>query len=1649
MNMANIWKYHVKVILWKNCLIRRRHWFLTLCEALVPVLLFLLIAYGRSKITALSKHEVINMTYNDPFLLSYGNPGINLEETQVLYAPSSTYHGDIIHRVQEKFQIINNNIHGFSNADQLLKYYARASNNSVVAIIFNSPPNSSNLEYTIRLHNQYYPWSTNRLYENQFTFMPGVGSSYIWQGFLTIQVALDMSFIEKEAERRGRTVPDIAFQALEFPYPPYKSDTGVTSLLMHYLPLMTLFSFIFVCPAVLKRVVEEKYSGIKELMRMVGMESWIIWFGWFVYSILPMFLSVVLLVQIMKWPLFGADYPVIEYTHSTILFAFLLLYCITITVNSLFISTLFYRPTSATLVGLLFWIMSYFVPKYLMAENSDLPFAHSMLLMLLPNMALHFGYSAISNYEIREIGVQWSNWHEPGGQGVNEITLRNVCFMLILDSIIYLLLALYIDGINPGKFGVPKSFLFPFKGLLSVLSVGRFKSNNVNVQNKLETFHLQEEGRLASGISLINLTKRYGNKTVVQNLSLDIFLNHITVLLGHNGAGKSTTMGMITGMIKKSSGRIVINDTSMKSTGNLAHAIGLCPQHNLFFPDLTVAEHLEFFARLKGRDGSEAKRELNSLLKTLHLTEKRDELAHTLSGGMKRKLCLGMAVIGGSKILVLDEPSSGMDPQSRRDMWDLLLKWRHSKTILITTHFMEEADAIGDYIAIMNEGQLHCFGTPMSLKKKNNHGASLKLLIEENQDIQGIVQRIKNKLGEFISNVECKGPDGNQVQFLLSDGDYGPMFEYLELKKKSLHIENISFANATLEDVFLNSTVSSQEENTNNEFVSAHESIVLTANAQDTANYLLTLKALLFKRYQFISKKMLNVLIPSLIAIGFMLLCILLGQQESNDYAKSGGPPLKASLSTYGKSAVYVSNTGATHTILRMVDFYNELVVEADSDFHLEPNAVSAIEAEGVNNLPYYRRHMIAAAVIGLSGQYFTATALYNNMAIHSSPISISLLTNSLAKVLLGQEYSITTNIHPLLNTNFAVSTEQLSAVQIGLLWLIIMPLGFLFFLGSFIYFPYVELSTNFTQLQFMCGVRPSVYWLITYLCDVVVYVIFAFSMTVISLIWEPFRGTNEFGVLLMILVLYGLAGIPFSYLFGRKKSFSSGYAFFIILGIMLGVLLTSIVFALEESGDTYYVQIGNDLRTIFMLICPQFGLTYSGVAFSQKVISNYNFEHMNTQRLVATCGALNSNACCLGPSPKCDSYKSYLNVLQPFIWLMLLGALFYLLLNIFLDSYWRKKVINTFWNCFRKAPECADYADGMLNDSNSNTNTLRVKKLNKTYSKRPVVRNVSLDLKKGECMGILGVNGAGKTTTFRMLTKEEVMDNGTISINNIDIDSNNYLKNLGYCPQNDALNYTLTGRDILKTIAMLRGISDDAVVKTFLELFGLSDIADIPCEQYSGGNKRKLSFAVAVIGFPDFILLDEPTNGVDPLSRRKFWRLIKNIRNLKQNSFILTSHSMTECEALCNDLKIMKMGTIKKQGTISKLKNEMAGVNVMLKLNLNALGQDCTDGGSPSKEDRSQTLLENPEVTKLKAHLKEMYADGEFRDEHVIFFIIYKGSMHFYIKTADKKWSQLFRQFEELKANSKIVEDFSISEATLEDVFLAVANDSTLDLGT
>ncbi|XP_030753905.1 ATP-binding cassette sub-family A member 2-like isoform X2 [Sitophilus oryzae] len=1662
----------LKVVLWKSFLIRKRHWFLLICEAVLPVLLFFMIAYGRSKISGLNKVEVTDVTHNYKEPLNYYASGMNLGETHIYYSPSDSFFGDIVHSVQEKFSIINNQVRGFPDKESLLRAYSIEGNNeTLIAIIFNSPKNSTKLDYTLRYHEQSLTWETEKLYKKPFNFVPGVGSGYQHKGFLALQMAIDFSFIEKMGHSNTE---NILIEMLEFPYPPHKSDVGFSSLFFNYLPLITMFSFIFICPAVLKRVVEEKYSGIKELMKMVGMRSWMLWLGWFIYSIVPMLISVLLITFFLKVPLFGSAEAVISHTACSIIVFYLVLYIIAITALSFFLSTLFNKPSLAVLVGLLVWILSFFVPTYIQdATDKRESFSTTMLLMLLPNMALHYGYSAMALYEEREIGLHWNNWHLPADGGSNSATMLHVCLMLVVDVFLYMILTFYVDAVNPGKYGIRRSYLFPFDSLIKLLKKRTSTEVGSNESHRLEV--LEKGENLDKGIELINLSKKYGKKTVVNNLSLDIYKNQITVLLGHNGAGKSTTMGMITGMISKNSGKIIINGKEVRSRSDITKKIGLCTQHNLFFPDLTVGEHLKFFAMLKGKTCQEADKEVKEKLEKLSLTNKENSLADKLSGGMKRKLCLGMAVIGGSEILILDEPSSGMDPESRRYLWDLLLDMASEKTILITTHFMDEADALGNWIAIMEEGRLRCFGTPMVLKKRYGTGYNLRLLIKQDKIMKanGIIElemkgkesnEIEMKKSEkkkiimeqivtYLENViksnlmpnetehfKCKSIDGEEVSFLLPfTNNYIKLFEYLEDRKEQLEIESMSITVTTLEDVFLNSNKVEKHEK------SDVPSIDIFKHNKSEYPKVLPLGALLFKRGKFIIKKWFTYIIPFIIAVIFLCLCIWLGQGW-NINSTSGGPSLKLNLTSYGPTTVYF-NSSNEPDILKMKKFYRHLVDAEQSTFVDTKDVSEAIITEGIQNLPFYRLHMVAAAEVKQNNKDIEAVALYNNLAKHSAPISLNLITNTLAKSFLGEDYSISLTNHPL-DSIGENRRQKLSEVQIGLLWLVIMPIGFLFLLGSFIYFPYTELSTNFTQLQFM-RVAPWVYWITLYSSDYLMFMVFGILIASFTMAWEPFQGFSQFGWMLEILLLYGSSGLPHCYLFSRRKSFSGSYALYIIQGIILGVIPCITVMALLESGDSYYKDIGQSLEKLFLFLFPQFTFTYLGVNFSKQVIENYNFGQMLPIEKLSWCNGQRYNPCCEAEdSSSCAAHQSFSPFIRARCSFVIFGAVFYLVINVLLHSYRARRAFNSLMNLYYAVPflnkgsksdstNNESEIDSVQIDSNTKDKYMTVKNLKKKFGGRYVVDAVNFTLDKGECMGFLGVNGAGKTTTFRILTGDEIQDKGKIHTGH-----NEYFKNMGYCPQNDALNYSLTGREILKTMAMLRGINDNEFVQKYLECFELDKIADTPCGFYSGGNKRKLSFAVAIIGIPDIILLDEPTNGVDAATRRKFWTLIKRIKERKDVAFILTSHSMDECEALCNNVNIMKNGTIKRHGTISKLKQEIGGFSIKLKLktaaasDVETLSKDDTSEGGDEVDGVYQPSLETvTDVNSLKEYLNSKYG-GEVKSQQ-------PGLLHYYIKNkSSKKLSTLFKEFYEIQQDKpELIEDYYITDASLEDVFMDVAS--------
>ncbi|CAG2111015.1 unnamed protein product, partial [Medioppia subpectinata] len=250
-----------------------------------------------------------------------------------------------------------------------------------------------------------------------------------------------------------------------------------------------------------------------------------------------------------------------------------------------------------------------------------------------------------------------------------------------------------------------------------------------------------------------------------------------------------------------------------------------------------------------------------------------------------------------------------------------------------------------------------------------------------------------------------------------------------------------------------------------------------------------------------------------------------------------------------------------------------------------------------------------------------------------------------------------------------------------------------------------------------------------------------------------------------------------------------------------------------------------------------------------------------------------------------------------------------------------------------------------IIRNGNFDNVSLIADNLTKKFSKSVIIPNkLSFMVNKEECFGLLGTNGSGKTTTFRLLTGDLDRDSGNAYLgSDADLLNNKktFYSRIGYCPQNDALLDRLTGMQTLLFFGRLRGLERNAL-KTFIahitDKFELNRIINNRLSTYSGGNRRKLSLAVALIGTPRLLLLDEPTNGVDPDSRLKIWGLLRDLMSTSKVSILLTSHNMSECEALCSRLAIVSKGVIKTVGYVSQLKTSFAkGYDIMLKVRKDA----------------------------------------------------------------------------------------------------------------
>jgi ABC-2 type transport system ATP-binding protein len=220
-----------------------------------------------------------------------------------------------------------------------------------------------------------------------------------------------------------------------------------------------------------------------------------------------------------------------------------------------------------------------------------------------------------------------------------------------------------------------------------------------------------------TAIQTINLTKDFKARRAVDSLTLSVNEGEVFALLGTNGAGKTTAIKMLCCLLAPTSGdALILGDSVLTSPEAVKQRINLSPQETAVAPKLSVAENLEFMARIYGSDKAEARVRAGKMMETLHLTDRAKDRSKSLSGGMQRRLSVAMALISRPQVVFLDEPTLGLDVGSRRDLWRALKGIRGDTTIVLTTHYLEEAQAHADRIGIMHDGRLLAVGTAAELQ---------------------------------------------------------------------------------------------------------------------------------------------------------------------------------------------------------------------------------------------------------------------------------------------------------------------------------------------------------------------------------------------------------------------------------------------------------------------------------------------------------------------------------------------------------------------------------------------------------------------------------------------------------------------------------------------------------------------------------------------------------------------------------------------------------------------------------------------------------------------------------------------------------------------------------------------------------------------
>uniref|UniRef100_A0A674P497 ATP-binding cassette, sub-family A (ABC1), member 12 n=1 Tax=Takifugu rubripes TaxID=31033 RepID=A0A674P497_TAKRU len=1529
------------------------------------------------------------------------------------------------------------------------------------------------VRYTIRMHMDNV-MRTDRVRDPFFIKDPHISARQTLRynrGFVYLQENIERAIIETHA---GHPVAEPAVQLQPFPYPCHLRDEYLEAISFVF-PLMLMMAWVLFVADFVKKLVHERELRLHEYMKMMGVNPLSHFFAWFLECATYLMFTIIILTLVLKYG------RVLPNSDGFLLFLYFCDYGLSVLAFSYLISSFFDKTYIAGLSGSLIYILCFFPFIVVMAVETTLTFSQKSILSVFSPTCFSYAGQYISRYEVKGEGIHWNNMYTSPIAG-DKASFGWLCWLMLIDSIVYFIIGAYVRMVFPGKYGIPAPWYFPFKGSFWADLCCCFRSKrkaprgllftNImdrNLPNSVSSHAGENFSHLPVGVSLHGLSKLYGDRVAIQNLNISFYEGHVTTLLGHNGAGKTTTMSLLTGLFAPSVGSIEVYGKDMQTdTDEVRKELGVCMQYDVLFDHMTAKEHLLLYGQIKAPQWTqrELREQVRTILEETGMYAHRHKRVGTLSGGMKRKLSISIAFIGGSRLVVLDEPTTGVDPCSRRSIWDIVIQYKKNRTIIMSTHHLDEAEVLSDRVAFLESGGLKCCGSPFYLKDKLGQGYKLTLTKKqaENMDTADLKSFIQAHVPEARLMEAQRGDLVYSLPpFSSSNASlYRSLLTALDSNLDDLQLGGYGISDTTLEEVIpaqnpLSISETMSDSGSIDSFpsdlrdsVSNFGDKISLTGASTVSGVALAwqqMTAILIKRFHHSRRDWKGLIAQILLPVLFVVCAMGLGSIK-NDLRHY--PELELSPALYnfhpGYSFFSNQNPNSIHLVDTMMSspgidnaclHGNNQYVTANPFLFcfvlfLKMTIFVAIlgVCEGDHIHPPYKKIPSSHILYNLTGinveNYLMTTAndfvrnryggfslgmplptdlkldikevpknrtlskvWYNPEGHHTMPAYLNSLNNLILRSNLPankdpQEYAILVSSHPYFGR--ADDEDLIIQGMLQILVAICVLTGYSITTASFAIYEVSEHSSGSKRLQHIAGISEPFYWTVNFIYDMSMYLIpVTLTVSVIAAFQLPaFTERQNLGAVTLLLVLFGFSTFPWMYLLaGILKDAERAFITYVCINLFISlntILSTSILYFLQQIASE------NDNKDTLsgfhaFLIFPQF---------------NFGNGLMQLARMDIEVQLLSGYGI--------DAYKNPYSV-DALGWMMissLIQGLVFFTLRLLLN---KKKVPPV---VCEDEDEDVSAEHQRVASGAASSDLLQVIQLTKVYQhlKRKVhaVKKLSVGIPAGECFGLLGVNGAGKTTTFKMLTGDVSPTDGTqlAHLDGLGI-------NIGYCPQVDALDSLLTGEEHLYFYGRIRGISKKDYLLKKLEL---DYHRNIITDGYSCGTRRKLSTALALVGRPQILLLDEPSSGMDPRTKRHLWKIISEEVKGKC-AVVLTSHSMEECEALCSRLAIMVKGQFRCLGSLQHIKSRFgSGFTVKMYLAEASCNTDA-----------------------ITVFMQHRFPSTYLKDQH-------SSMVEYHVPVAPGGVADIFDQLESNKT-TLMIKHFSVSQTTLDEVFINFAMES------